>query len=94
MIDQNECFTYQIKPEGTKTSFTEYYPGKIYSSKLITDCITQGKSLNAETYYVAQNIDPKARQLNIGKKKKYTIIEGIKLYEIITNQRNLTQNSS
>ena len=35
-----------------------------------------------------------ARRLNIGKKKKYTIIEGIKLYEIITNQKNLQENSN
>lgn len=29
-----------------------------------------------------------ARKLNIAKKKKYTIMEGIRLYELITNQRN------
>ena len=38
-------------------------------------------------------MDEKARKLNIAKKKKYTIIEGIKLYEIITNQKNLQTNS-
>ena len=43
----------------------------------------------ADTYFVAQNLNENARKLNIGKKKKYTIIEGIKLYEIITNQKNI-----
>jgi hypothetical protein len=39
------------------------------------------------------NIDEKSRQLNIGKAKKYTIIEGIRLYETITNQKNLDINN-
>ena len=94
VIDQHECFTYQIKPEGLKTGFTEYYNGRIYSSKWIIDSITQGKCISSETYFITQNLDEKARKLNIGKKKKYTIIEGIKLYEIITNQKNLQANSS
>lgn len=37
---------------------------------------------------VSNTNEEMARKLNIAKKKKYTIMEGIKLYELITNQRN------
>ena len=42
-----------------------------------------------DSYLLTQNIDDKARKLNIAKKKKYTIMEGIKLYQTITNQKNI-----
>lgn len=58
------------------------------------ESIANGKFSNPESYYVAQNIDEKARRLNIGKKKKYTINEGMKLYELITNQKNMSTNSA
>lgn len=94
VIEQCECNTIQIKPDGIKTGFTEYFPGKIYSSRLITESIKLGKFTNIESFYVAQNIEANARRLNIGKKKKYTILEGIKLYELTTNQKNLSTNST
>jgi len=49
------------------------------------ESILNGKISNPESYFVAHNIDEKARRLNIAKKKKYTINEGMKLYELITN---------
>ena len=77
-----------------KTSFSEYYKGPIYSSKWIVDSIQQGKCLNKDDYFVCINIDERSRMLNIGKKKKYTVIEGIKLYEMITNHKNLQINNT
>lgn len=94
VVDQHECFTYQIKPDGVKIGFSDYFHGRIFSSRWLDDSIKQGKCLPADTYFVAQNLNENARKLNIGKKKKYTIIEGIKLYEIITNQKNIQENSN
>jgi hypothetical protein len=45
--------------------------------------------LSPDNFFLTENYDDRARKLNIAKKKKYTIIEGIKLYDIITNQKNL-----
>lgn len=53
VIDQHECHSYQIKPDGLKAGFTEYYSGRIYSSRWIIDSIAQGKCLSPETYFVA-----------------------------------------
>ncbi len=92
VVDQHECFSYQIKPESVKTNFSDFYKGNIYSSKWIHDSIKEKKCLKKEDYFICINIDAKSLQLNIGKKKKYTIMEGIKLYEIITNHKNLQVN--
>lgn len=35
-----------------------------------------------------------AKRLNIAKKKKYTIVEGMNLYEIISNQKNINVSST
>ena len=44
------------------------------------------KLLSKEDYYVGLNTDDdKAKKLNISKKKKYTIVEGIKLFETVSN---------
>ena len=85
VVEQHECFTYQLKPENSKSGFSEFYIGKIHSGKWITDSITCGKCQPADTYFVCINSSDSARKLNIGKKKKYTVIEGMKLYELITN---------
>lgn len=71
-----------------KTSFSDFYQGKIYSSKWLIECLARGKLVPCDEYIVSQNTNTDARKLNIAKKKKYTIIEGIRLYELITNQRN------
>jgi hypothetical protein len=94
VVDQHECFTYQIKPDGIRTGFYEFYRGNIYSSKWIDGSIERGKCLPPDSYLLTQNIDDKARKLNIAKKKKYTIMEGIKLYELITNQKSIQTNTS
>ena len=56
--------------------------------------IAQNKCVNKENYFLCINIDEKSRLLNIGKKKKYTIIEGIKLYEMLNQHKNLQINNS
>ncbi|CDW79166.1 UNKNOWN [Stylonychia lemnae] len=88
VVEQNECFTYQIKPDQIKTGFENFYKGKIYSSKWIMTSIKEKKLQNKEDFFICLNLSEKSQQLNISKKKKYTIIEGMKLYEFITNQKN------
>ena len=85
MVDQHECFTFQIKLDGVKTSFSDFFLGKIYSNKWLIECLTRGKTVPCDEYHVVTNTSSEARKLNINKKKKYTIMEGIKLYELITN---------
>jgi hypothetical protein len=55
----------------------------------ITDSIKEGKCLKRDDYFIVINTDDASLKLNISKKKKYTVIEGIKLYEIITNHKML-----
>lgn len=83
-----------MKLENAKTNFTEYYKGDIYSSKWITDSISEGKLQKREDYFMCININEKSKRLNIGKKKKYTIIEGIKLFETVSMHKTLQVNTS
>ena len=86
MLDQHECFTFQIKPDVVKTGLADYYLGKIYSAKWINESISKGKLLPGDEFFLAANTNEDlARKLNVSKKKKYTIMEGIRLYDYITN---------
>jgi hypothetical protein len=93
-VEQHECFTYQIKPDNVKVGFHEFFAGKIFSSRWLTESVAAGKYRPADDYFLVMNQSESARRLNISKKKKYTIIEGLRLYEIITNQKAGQTNSN
>jgi hypothetical protein len=89
VVDQHECFTYQIKPDVIKTGFGDFYLGKIFSARWLSECLSKGRVVPCDQYFLVTNTNEDlARKLNIAKKKKYTIMEGIKLYELVTNQSN------
>ena len=44
-----------------------------------------GRLLSKEEYKICVNANDRALKLNIGKKKKYTIAENFKLYELVSN---------
>lgn len=94
VTDQHECFTYQLKLENAKTNFQDYYKGPIYSSKWVMESIAEGKLLKKDDYFMCINVHEKSRKLNIGKKKKYTIIEGIKIFETVGSHKKEHLNSS
>lgn len=75
-----------------KTGFEYFFKGHIYSSTWIVASVAQKKCLKKEDYQICQNIDDDSMKLNIGKKKKYTIMEGIKLFDTINNQKQVTVN--
>lgn len=75
-----------------KATFEYFYKGNIYYDQWIINSIKEGKLLNKDEFFLCINIDERARRLNISKKKKYTIIEGIKLYEILGNYKQLPPN--
>ena len=84
----------------------EYYAGMIYQSTWINDAIENNadnsndiggmKMLqNKDDHLLIQNEKENCKKLNIGKKKQFTIIEGIKLFQIMgsNNTENLNRNS-
>lgn len=91
VVDQHECFTYQIKPQEAKMKMKDYYAGMIYQSTWINDAIENNadntndiggmKMLqNKDDHLLIQNEKENCKKLNIGKKKQFTIVEGIKLF--------------
>lgn len=85
MSELSECFTYQIKPDNSKSKFDAYFKGIIYSARWIFQSIEEKRLLPKEQFFICMNLSANSRTLNLAKKKKYTIIEGIRLYEIMTN---------
>ena len=88
----SECFTYQIKPDNSKSNFDAFYRGNIYSGRWIYQSLEEKRLLQKEKYFICMNLHTKSRTLNLAKRKKYTIIEGIRLYDIMTNQKNVILN--
>ena len=39
VVDQHECFTYQIRPDQAKLKMKDFYQGQIYLSSWITSAI-------------------------------------------------------
>jgi hypothetical protein len=63
--------------------FNAYYKGKIYSETWIKDSVKIGRLESKDMYFLVENNDPNAIKLNIGKKKRYSITEGVTMYEIM-----------
>ena len=68
----------------------DYYAGMIYQSTWINDAIDKEEYLNEiggmkmlqnkDDHLLIQNEKENCKKLNIGKKKQFTIVEGIKLF--------------
>jgi len=43
VVEQHECFTYQIKPEHAQLKMKDFYQGPIYICTWIKDSITKNK---------------------------------------------------
>ena len=90
VVEQHECFTYQIKPGEVKLKAKDFYEGTIYHSKWIDEAVDQceskptvigGNKVMAikDDNFLMECPNTNCKQLNIGKKKRFTIVEGIKL---------------
>lgn len=45
-----------------------------------------------DDYFLFENLNEKSRKLNKGRKKQFTIIEGIKMFNIINSNNNNNMN--
>ena len=84
VIEQFECNSYQIRPTSkTELDFNFFYNGAIYDASWILDSISVGRLLAKEEYFLSANDSPTALKLNIAKRKRITIVEGMKLYKAL-----------
>lgn len=91
VVEQHECFSYQIKPEHAKLKMKDFYQGSIYICNWIRDSINSNKAnpmeiggtkmmAKKDDNFLSECVNVASKKLNIGKKKKFTIVEGIKLF--------------
>ena len=86
IVEQHECGTYQIRPKfsGERTvEFSDFYKGKIYDQQWIEDSIMTGELQSKGDYKLIDNEDVNALKLNMSKKKRYTVMEGIWVYKTL-----------
>ena len=87
-IDQYECSSYQIRPNSkTELDFNNFYAGTLYDEQWIKDSIAIGHLIPKDEYKLGENDSEEALKLNMGKRKKITIVEGMKLYKILGAQK-------
>lgn len=83
-VEFAECSTFQIRPASkTELDFNFFYAGKLYDEQWLKDSIKIGYLLPCTDYELGINDSPHAMRLNMGKRKKITIVEGMKLYKIL-----------
>jgi hypothetical protein len=106
MVDQHECYTFQIKPQDALLKVRDFYWGKIYQDSWIVHGIEEAKENTGviggnkmiqcmDDHFLVENEKLNCRKLNISKKKNFTIMEGIKLFGLIGSNHceNLNKNS-
>lgn len=83
-VEYAECQTYQIRPMSkTELDFNFFYAGKLYDEQWIKDSVQIGRMLSPAEYELGVNDSPHAMRLNMGKRKKITIVEGMRLYKLL-----------
>ena len=84
VVEQHECGSYQIRPlTSTELDFVDFYKGDIYDQSFIDDSIASNWLQSKSSYSYYSNDSESALRLNIGKRKKFTIMEGISLYNLL-----------
>ena len=83
-IEQFECGSYQIRTNSkTELDFNNFYRGQMFDEQWIRDSIASGCLQPKTEYELGLNDSDEALKLNIGKRKKITIVEGICLYRLL-----------
>ena len=81
-IEQFECNSYQLRTASkTELDFNNFYLGPVYDEAWIKDCISLNALQQMDEYKVGCNDSDQALKLNIGKRKRITIVEGMRLYK-------------
>ena len=101
VVDQHECFTYQIKPkEASKLKPKDFYQGSLYDQEWIEEAIRRHNGIKSQlggntvlsikddykfTTFPAD--DARCKKLHIGRKKRFTISEGMMMFQIISSNK-------
>lgn len=84
VCEYHECCTIQIKPNQGSANFDKFYLGKIYSETYVVDCIKAQKLINKEDYLLLEHKnDKKCLTIGLSKKKRFTIMEGVMMYDVM-----------
>jgi hypothetical protein len=77
-----------------KSFIASFFKGGIYSTKWITDSLKARKLLSKEDFLITLNNDDDSRVLEVPRNAKFTIAEGMKIYEIASQQKEMSLTST
>ena len=82
----HECCTIQIKPN-VHYEMSSFYPGEIYEETWLYKCISANKIVKKEEFFLMTCPSDKGQRLNLSKRKRFTIMEGLTLYKILGKKK-------
>ena len=80
--DFHECFTYQVAPISEDVAKQVYFWGDVFTGHWIVESIKAGHLLENDQYYAFHNKEKGSKRVDFRSDIKYTITEGIKIFEI------------
>ena len=94
VVDKHESFTYQIQPWQVKLKQKDYYKGSVYICEWIREAIKNNLATPMATvgnkmieikddYLLSVLSQNNGKKLKICEEKEFTIVEGIKMFQII-----------
>ena len=99
VVDQHDCISYQIMPHNVKLKSKHFYNGDVYSERWLKDFVEMHLKQNdpmlaggnqlikmKDENRTATITSNKAISHQISKKKKLTIVEGLKIFELISHK--------
>ena len=89
----HECCTIQIKPN-VDLNYDSFFPGDIYSEGWLMDCVKQNKIVKREQYHIGNVPVGSGQRLNLSKRKKLTVMEGLTLYRILGKKKTANEQNS
>lgn len=92
--EYHECCTIQIKPTISDLQYDSFFPGDIYSEKWLAACVKANKIVKKEEFYVGNVPIGQGQRLNLSKRKKFTIMEGMTLYKILGKRRTANEQNT
>ena len=87
--DFHECFTYQIAPLTQTIEKLHYFLGDVHQGHWLVESVKQGKMLDNKDYFAFKNTESGSKRIDfIAERIKYTITEGMKIFEIgVANEK-------
>ena len=75
-------------------NYDSFYPGDIYGEKWLIACIRANKIVSKQEFFMGQCPSSQGKRLNLSKRKRFTIMEGLTLYRILGKKKTANESNA